>query len=117
MVRNISRFPCFVTTANYSGGIESSTSAVQTQSFSHRSKKMSSTSSTLVKSFKSLNAAMLLRAQTCENRLLALRPIRLVFHHLGSEVAVTDGLQFRPRGYESLADDFDVRPKIINRSR
>jgi hypothetical protein len=56
---------------------------------------------------------MLLRAQTCENRLLALRPIRLVFHHLGSEVAVTDGLQFRPRGYESLADDFDVRPGFI----
>jgi hypothetical protein len=57
---------------------------------------------------------MLLRAQTCENRPLVLRPIRLVYRLLGSEVAATSGLQFRPRGYESLADDFDVRPGPVS---
>jgi len=57
---------------------------------------------------------MLPRAQTSENRPLALRPIGLGFRRLGSEAAAPGGLQFRPRGYESPADDFDVRPGPVS---
>jgi hypothetical protein len=45
---------------------------------------------------------------------VVLRPIGLDVRRLGSEPAESGGLQFRPRGYESPADDFDVRPGPVS---